>query len=74
MHFDLVGRRGFPDEDSIRTQLLEKAGCAIVPFSAFGDDENTGWVRFSVGAVSHDQIRACLPRIRAMLMDAVAQR
>ena len=58
----------------MKTQFVlhcsKKAGCAIVPFSAFGDSTNKGWVRFSVGAVSMDEIRTCLPRIRAMLKDA----
>ncbi|MEE2786171.1 MAG: aminotransferase class I/II-fold pyridoxal phosphate-dependent enzyme [Myxococcota bacterium] len=67
---DLIGRPGYPDEDAVRVALLEQAGCAIVPFSAFGDHHNAGWVRFSVGAVSLDDIRACLPRIKAMLMEA----
>jgi len=38
-----------------------------VPFSAFGDSKNRGWWRFSVGAVSLDDIRACLPRLRDAL-------
>ena len=65
--FDLEGRGGLTDEDAVRLYLLEKAGCAIVPFSAFGDTKNKGWWRFSVGAVSLDAIRACLPRVRDAL-------
>ncbi len=62
VHFDLEGKPGFPDEDAVRLWLLEQ-GCAIVPFSAFGDTYNKGWVRFSVGAVSLEQIDACLARL-----------
>jgi len=65
--FDLEGRGGLADEDAVRLYLLEQAGCAVVPFSAFGDSKNRGWWRFSVGAVSLDDIRACLPRLRDAL-------
>lgn len=61
---DLVGRPGLPDEDAVRLLMLEKAGVAVVPFSAFGDSKNKGWWRFSVGAVSVKQIQECLPRLR----------
>lgn len=47
--------------------LLEEAGCAIVPFSAFGDETNRGWFRFSVGAVSNTDIENVLPRIKRAL-------
>jgi aspartate aminotransferase len=69
---DLIGRPGLPDEDAVREYLLDKAGCAIVPFSAFGDTTNTGWVRFSVGAVSTDEIDACIPRLEVALREATA--
>jgi aspartate aminotransferase len=39
------------DED-IRKYLLEEAGIAIVPFTAFGLTQDTQWFRASVGAVS----------------------
>lgn len=61
--FDLEGRPGLPDEDAVLRWLLEEAGCAVVPFSAFGDRTNRGWVRFSVGAVGPDEIDACLDRL-----------
>lgn len=71
--FDLEGRTGLPDDDAVRLYLLKKAGCAIVPFSAFGDEHNRGWVRFSVGAVSPADIQACLPRLRQALAEAVVR-
>ena len=71
VHFDLEGRPGLPDEDAVRRYLLREAGCAIVPFSAFGDTHNRGWVRFSIGSVSLDDIHACLPRLRVALQRAV---
>ena len=61
---DLEGRGGLANEDAVRLHLLEKAGVAVVPFSAFGDSKNKGWWRFSVGAVSVQQIKDCLPRLR----------
>jgi aspartate aminotransferase len=66
----LEGRPGFPDEVAVRRYLLEEAGCAILPFSVFGDTTNAGWMRFSVGAVSVDEIRACLPRLKSALVSA----
>ena len=72
VRFDLEGRPGFPDADAVRLYLLNEAGCAIVPFSAFGDTVNKGWVRFSVGAVGEDEMSACLPRIEKALRKAVS--
>ncbi len=72
VRFDLEGRPGFPDADAVRLYLLNEAGCAIVPFGAFGDDVNTGLVRFSVGAVGIDEMNACLPRIEKALRKAVS--
>ncbi len=72
VRFDLEGREGFPDEASVLSYLLDEAGCAVVPFSAFGDHANRGWVRFSVGAVSVDEIKACMVRLRRALEQAVA--
>jgi aspartate aminotransferase len=67
VRFDLEGRGGLNTEDAVRQHLLEKAGVAVVPFSAFGDTRNKNWWRFSVGAVSVAQIEACLPRLREAL-------
>ena len=72
VRFDLEGREGFPDEASVLSYLLDEAGCAVVPFSAFGDHANRGWARFSVGAVSVDEIKACMVRLRRALEQAMA--
>lgn len=73
VRFGLQGKtiRGvtFDDNETIRRYLLEQAGCAVVPFEAFGYDENTGWMRFSVGAVSLEQIAAMMPRLQAALTE-----
>jgi aspartate aminotransferase len=54
--------------DDIRSYLLEAANFAVVPFQAFGVRDDGGWFRLSVGAVSEDEIRAALPRVRTALL------
>ncbi len=71
VHFDILGRthaghRLETDED-VRSFLLKEAGLGIVPFQAFGLTEDTGWMRFSVGAVSLPAISAGLERAQAAL-------
>jgi len=51
----------------ITAYLLEAAGLAVVPFSAFGASAQEPWFRLSVGAESLASIRAALPRLRAAL-------
>ena len=53
--------------DDIRQYLLEAAGVAVVPFQAFGLQEETGWFRLSVGAVSKEEIPATLERLERAL-------
>ena len=52
-------------DEAIRAYLLRSAGIAVVPFQAFGVRDDSGWFRLSVGAVSPDEIRRALPRLRA---------
>lgn len=56
------------DEDGVRKLLLHKAGIAVVPFSAFGYPAGSGWLRFSVGAVSVQDIHDSLGRLRELLV------
>ena len=65
--FDLIGKDGFPDAESVRLMLLEEADCAVIPFNCFGDHVNLGWFRFSVGAVAIEDIERCLPKIERAL-------
>lgn len=51
----------------IRKYLLETAGFAVVPFQAFGLEEENGWFRLSVGAVSRKDCQEIIPRLRAAL-------
>ncbi|GIV97481.1 MAG: aminotransferase [Herpetosiphonaceae bacterium] len=68
---DLVGRalegRRFESNEDIRRFLLEEAGVAVVPFNAFGLNEESGWMRLSVGAASREQIERGMQRIAALL-------
>jgi len=47
--------------------LIKKAQTALVPFSAFGNDENMPWFRASIGGCSLQDIKDMLPRIKAAL-------
>lgn len=69
--FDLKGRtlNGTPLQTNreIRHLLLDEAGFAVVPFQAFGLQEDSGWMRLSVGAVSPKEIKDGLARVRSLL-------
>ncbi|WP_442589530.1 pyridoxal phosphate-dependent aminotransferase [Pedobacter sp. AW31-3R] len=47
--------------------LINEAGVALVPFSAFGTDQNENWFRASVGGCSLTDINEMIPRIKAAL-------
>jgi aspartate aminotransferase len=53
--------------EAIRQLLLDQAGLAVVPFQAFGLDEESGWFRLSIGAVSMTDIEQTFPRLRRLL-------
>ena len=53
--------------EQIRRYLLAAAGVAIVPFQAFGMQEDTGWFRMSVGAVSLEEIARMFERLESAL-------
>ena len=71
LRLDLVGRAvggvKIGSNEAIRQLLLDRAGLAVVPFQAFGLEEDSGWFRLSVGAVSMDDIEQVFPRLRAIL-------
>jgi aspartate aminotransferase len=73
LRLDLIGKTlggvRVDNNEQIRRLLLERAGMAVVPFQAFGLDEESGWFRISVGAVSMADIEHCLPRVRLLLDD-----
>lgn len=76
VQFDLLGKsldgRTIDSDEHIRSLLLHEAGVAIVPFTAFGLPDDTGWVRFSVGAVTDADIDGALTRIRGLLVRVTA--
>lgn len=47
--------------------LINNAGMALVPFSAFGNDKSVPWFRASVGGCSLDDIKDCLPKLQRAL-------
>ena len=59
-------------DDDVRRYLLQAAGLAIVPFSAFGAPSDRGWFRLSIGVVSVRQIEELAPRLRKAI-EAVAE-
>jgi len=69
--FDLHGKtvkgRTIDSDEALRSLILEEAGVAVVPFTAFGYPENSGWVRFSVGAVTEDAVAQAIERLGALL-------
>ena len=70
VRFDLragARRRAIATNEDIRKLLLEHAGLAVVPFQAFGLQEDSGWFRLSVGAVSLEEIEQVFPRVEQVL-------
>ena len=72
VRFDLFGRPGvegrpMATNEDVRRWLLAAAGVAVVPFQAFDLDEENGWFRMSVGAVSVAALSAALDRLGAAL-------
>lgn len=47
--------------------LINEAGVALVPFSAFGASPEMPWFRASAGGLSLDEIKAMLPRLQSAL-------
>lgn len=47
--------------------LINEAGVALVPFSAFGNSSDMAWFRASVGGLSLNEIEKMLPRLESAL-------
>lgn len=47
--------------------LIKEALAALVPFSAFGNDEDMPWFRASVGACTLQDVKDMMPRIKTAL-------
>lgn len=52
--------------------LIQEAGVALVPFSAFGNSPQMPWFRASVGGVSKEELEELFPRLKAAL-DSITQ-
>ncbi|MED5486582.1 MAG: aminotransferase class I/II-fold pyridoxal phosphate-dependent enzyme [Candidatus Thermoplasmatota archaeon] len=68
--FDLFEILAVKTNEEIRKWLLDTAGVAIVPFQAFGLEEESGWFRISIGAVSTADIDAAMDRLEGALKSA----
>ncbi|MDR6941861.1 pyridoxal phosphate-dependent aminotransferase [Mucilaginibacter pocheonensis] len=55
------------DSADINFYLIREAGVALVPFSAFGTDDDVNWFRASVGASTLEDIQQLIPRVKAAL-------
>jgi aspartate aminotransferase len=53
--------------DKVRKYLLTEAGVAVVPYEAFGDKQNEGWCRISVGGVTDEDITFALDKLPSAL-------
>jgi len=53
----------------INFYLIKEAKVALVPFSAFGTDDDVNWFRASVGASTLQDIEAMIPRIKDALSE-----
>ncbi|MGI4749426.1 MAG: pyridoxal phosphate-dependent aminotransferase [Janthinobacterium lividum] len=51
----------------INFYLIKEAKVALVPFSAFGTDDQVNWFRASLGASTVEEIEEMIPRIEAAL-------
>ncbi|MGE8512755.1 MAG: pyridoxal phosphate-dependent aminotransferase [Chryseobacterium culicis] len=47
--------------------LINDAGVALVPFSAFGEEKSEPWFRASVGGLAVDEIKVMLPKLESAL-------
>ncbi len=55
------------DSTDLVFYLINHAGMALVPFSAFGNDNSVPWFRASVGGCSLEDIKDCLPKLQIAL-------
>jgi aspartate aminotransferase len=53
--------------DDITTYLIEEAGIAIVPFSAFGSSKYSAWFRISIGTFNESDINDVIKRLKTSL-------
>jgi aspartate aminotransferase len=72
VQFDIVGLstpsgRMLDTDEAVRRYILENAGVAVVPFTAFGYPDKSGWVRMSVGAIGREDVAGTIEALRGAL-------
>ncbi len=67
VRFNLFEKIGATSNEEIRQWLLNEAGVAVVPFQAFGLEDESGWFRISIGAVGLEDVVASMDRLEAAL-------
>ena len=55
------------DSSDLVFYLINEAGVALVPFSAFGNASEMPWFRASAGGLSLNEIEKMLPRLEEAL-------
>ena len=63
----LPGGTIIKDQSEVTSYLLQHAGLAVVPFYAFGADNNSPWYRLSVGTCKKEEIDEMLKKLRRAL-------
>jgi aspartate aminotransferase len=61
---DLVGKGMIKDQQEVTSFLLNEAGLALVPFSAFGAPKTSPWYRLSVGTCRLEDIPEMFRKLR----------
>ncbi len=72
LKLDLVGKtppsgETFTHNSQVHKYILEKAGLAVVPFRAFGGNENSFWYRLSVGTARVEDTPVLIEKVEAAL-------
>jgi aspartate aminotransferase len=65
--FNLFSTLRVNTNEEIRLWLLNEAGIAVIPFQAFGLEDESGWFRISIGAVSVEEVSAAMVRLENAL-------
>jgi len=58
---------GIENSSDLVFYLINEAGVALVPFSAFGEEKSEPWFRASVGGLAIDEIKVMLPKLENAL-------
>jgi aspartate aminotransferase len=64
---DLVGKQAIKTQPEVTSFLLNEAGLAVVPFSAFGAPATSPWYRLSVGTCRLEDIPEMFGKLRSAL-------